>query len=228
MNPKTFRISYAWDDQIETTQLGFDAYHGNEGAVRAAIAAGINWQEEGVEALHGALFGDKADCVDLLLQAGSPVEAQTHYIAYRVNPKLYENFLMKPIYEASLDAKTASINLVDSCRYGSLRLSRYFLEHQADPNEKNYSAPALHYAAAGFRRDLIQLLLDFGGDINIQEKRGFSTLRVMAASGAKPLDHQLRKEVYEFLVVRGAIAVPAFTPAEEAKAKNGQMVNVPN
>lgn len=211
------------EDHIRTTELGFDAYHGRIDKIRAAIVQGIDWNQQEIYPLHGSLYGGREECVELLLNAGSPVVSNTHYLMNHISTKLYEKFLMNSKYESSLDATTATNCLSDASQRGSLIICEYFLKHGANPNDTSYGLLPLYNAARNFRKDLIEVLINHGADVNIKNGR-FSILRLMAASGNKPLEQKLRKEVYELLVSHGALAQPPFSEKELELVKNGEIV----
>lgn len=225
MNPKNFEISYGFDDTIKTTQLGYDAYHGRIKEIKAAIDLKIDWSKEGVEGLHGAIFGGQEECFECLLAAGSPVNKNTHYLLCRVLPNLYEKYFLDPKYSISLNKDIATKNLVDSCCYGSIKLCQHFLNFGADPNDNSYGVLPIITAARKFRKDLMEVLLDNGAQINNIGVSQHSALRVMVSSGSH-LDKSLRKELYEYMISRGAIAIPPFNDNEKKAAQQGDIVSL--
>lgn len=225
MNPKTFLISYAMDDTIKTTQLGYDAFHGRLIEVQSAIDSKIDWSMEGVNGIHGAIFGGQLECFKIILAAGSPVNAYTHYLLCKILPLAYEKYFLDSKYLATLDKTTATTNLVESCIKGSLVLCSHFLKAGADPNLGEYGVLPLITAARKFRIDLIKLLLDHGALINHTGKGRHSPLRHLSSSGSH-LDTSIRREAYEFMVLHGAIAIPPFTEKEKLLAEQGLHVSM--
>ncbi|MGE3607952.1 MAG: ankyrin repeat domain-containing protein [Bacteriovoracaceae bacterium] len=227
MNPKNFTISYAWDDSIKTTQLGFDAYHGLVQKIKLAVDAKIDWSQEGVEALHGAIFGRQQECFEILLNNGSPTNSYTHYLLCQIMPKLYEKYFLEAKYSATLDKTTATKNLINSCQYGSTILCQHFLNAGADPNSTSDGILPLISATSKLRLDLIEVLLSHGAQINLTGKSKHSPLRHMVSSGSH-LDKELRKQIYEYMISRGAIPTPSFNQEEEKAAKQGDIVPLQN
>jgi len=66
-------ISYAWDDNIPTTELGKRIFDGDMSGFIHAINGGIDWKTEGINPIHAAIFKNRQDAIDLILKAGSPV-----------------------------------------------------------------------------------------------------------------------------------------------------------
>ena len=57
------------------------------------------------------------------------------------------------------------------------KLVKYFLDKNYNPNEQNNLGDTpLHYAIQLKNKNIIQLLMNDGGDLNIQNKKGFSPL----------------------------------------------------
>lgn len=111
-----YSISYGFDDTIQTTRLGFAANKGNLAEVQQAIANGIDWREEKHYPLLGALFGGQSECAELLLKAGSPVNAYVLYVAMRATrSSFFRQFLMRPEYGSLLDKSTATSCLSIAC-----------------------------------------------------------------------------------------------------------------
>lgn len=226
MNPKNFIISYGMDDSIKTTQLGYHAFHGRITLIQNAIDAKIDWTAEDVEAIHGAILGSQKECFEILLAAESPINSYTHYLLHRILPDLYRKHFLNLRYRASLDKATATSNLVDASQRAEIDLCQHFLNAGADPNDNKYGILPIVSAVTRLNKNLISLLLDHGAQINNMGRGKHSPLRHMVSSGSH-LDKAARKEIYEYLISRGAIAEPPFSEKETISAEQGLYVSLP-
>lgn len=73
------------------------------------------------------------------------------------------------------------------------------LDHGTDADSRNKrNASALHMAIAWGNVKIVQIVLDNGADINIQDERGRSPIEVLSSSDGRPL------EIMQMLLDRGA------------------------
>ncbi len=131
------------------------------------------WDPRGWTALHMAAFGGSARAVELLLARGADVHARTK-----------TRFLLTPLLAALLNAQYAT--------------SKLLLERGANAHDKQVNGgTALHEAAFICRRDLVELLLAHGAELNARSNEGRT-----------PLSEARRgkcDDVAAWLVTRGAL-----------------------
>ena len=73
------------------------------------------------------------------------------------------------------------------CCAGSLKLTKVFLEFNADPNIRDaMKNTPLHYAVKGFHVQVLQCLISFNADPNIENNNGYTPLHIMCGKVIKP------------------------------------------
>ncbi|XP_061922523.1 ankyrin repeat and SOCS box protein 13-like isoform X1 [Entelurus aequoreus] len=137
----------------------------------------------GSTALCNACRSGSVECVQLLLQYGA-----------KVNPSL-TSLTASPLHEACIHGKEEIVHLMIvsgahleaydvhlgpplhvACAQGHLKCARLLLLAGAQVNSKKFHQTALHHAAGLHMPDLVQLLLDFGADVQATDQQGKKAL----------------------------------------------------
>ena len=183
------------------------AYEGRADLVRALLDGGmpLNDSEYGhSEALSWAIYGNHLDLIRELLARGADLEINSTVqntviaaAAYLTRP-----YPGRPADFRALElllAAGARLRLQEAVLLNDLDLARTRLEEGADPNfgEGEYSGPVLMIAANEGFTAMVDLLLDFGADIEGKDDLWQYPLMCATARG--------RTEVVRRLLERGAL-----------------------
>ncbi len=164
-------------------------------------------------ALVAAAAGGQPSLVSKLLAQGAPVqpkaEGGTSALESAVgsrDPEIVALLLRHP--DTGVDYRCHRLRvtaLMSAVRRGKLEVARRLLEAGADPEVRNTEGwTANHEAAAGGRRDLLEILTAAGAELEVSDRAGRRLLHVAAGSpGVRtPAEHR-RIEVIDFLLDRG-------------------------
>jgi FOG: Ankyrin repeat len=76
--------------------------------------------------------------------------------------------------------ESSSVSLINSCQKGNLEKAKYALKEGADPNQLDEEGwNALHYASENGFEDIINILLENGADVNIENSSGFTPFQIL-------------------------------------------------
>lgn len=162
-----------------TTPLHDACIHGNAQCVRMLLQAGAQIEVRNIHgstALCHACAAGNVDCVRLLLDFGA-----------QVNPTLTA-LTATPLHEACSKGNVECVKLLISrgamletydvhmgtplhiaCAKGHTQCARELLNAGANVNAMSFHSTALHHAAQSGCADLIELLVEFGGNINASD-----------------------------------------------------------
>lgn len=85
-------------------------------------------------------------------------------------------------------------DLVEAIKKGSVAIAHAFLAKGADANARDaHGGPALHWAAARAKADVVKLLLDSGADVHAVDVKGQTALDVARARNAADVVAVLEK-----------------------------------
>jgi ankyrin repeat protein len=133
--------------------------------------------------LHWAIMMDSKESTELVLSAEADVNAKS---------KAGETPLDFAAYGSSLAigellvAKGAEISSMHAAAYlGDLAKVRAFIDQGADVNEKKgmMQVTALHSAAAGGHKEVVEFLINMGSDVSAQNRAGQTPLHIAAGGG---------------------------------------------
>jgi ankyrin repeat protein len=203
----TESYEFAWNS-IPTTKLGLACFFERNDVVLDAIKEGIDWSEETVHPLHAALYSDSPALIEPLLVAGSPVDGQALYLAYRFGGTKTFLLVSDSKYPSTLDTKNMNLILLDAARGGDMLPVEYVLGHGAEVNAIDYwygfeGWTALHHAARLLNKPLMEYLVEHGADVNLRNAENSTPLKLCAQKHTDATKRQ-RKECVEFLTSHGA------------------------
>jgi DUF1680 family protein/ankyrin repeat protein len=199
------------------TVLHYAAERGNTGMAELLIASGadVNAKDQyGDTPLHLAVKAGHRNIIEMLIAKGADVNAKSNDDQMPLDLAHGQNHT--DIFELlrTKGADTSSLHV--AARIGDLAKVKEFLEKGIDIHMKDTrNRTALHYAAEDGHKEIVELLLANGADVNIGERYYNRT----AAEFAMGRDH---KEIVELLISKGANISPlnlTLYMKEEAKAK---------
>ncbi len=202
-------------NELSTTALGENAYHGSVEVVRDAVRDGIDWATEETHPLHAALLAGRAEVALLLLDAGSPINDETYRLAVAKHPEVAARLPPRPELVAALELGARSRAFNFALFHGDVMAARQIAEHGVD-----IRAPALlshgpgplcpiHYAARLGTIEAFELVLEFGGDLHALSPEGKSATRLVAEQPS--LRRADRARVLRYLMKRGGRITPSIT-----------------
>lgn len=203
---ETFSVGF---DEVATTPFGLACHEGKIEEVKKRIAQGIDWKEEGLHPLHGAVYAGDPEITKLLLDAGSPVSSLAFYVAYRFSGagKLF-SLLRDSKYTDTLLEQQSSLILFDAARAKDLETMQFALEHKANVNATDYfygfeGWTALHHMANDCNVQGMKLLMEHHAEVNLLNKEGRTPL-FLCAKRRRGITRAKRKECVAFLLSHGA------------------------
>jgi ankyrin repeat protein len=184
-----------------------------------ANGADVNLKDHGQTPLHLTVHSDQKDVVEFLIAKGADVDAEDNAgrTALDVAVEEYNKDIVKLLVDKGA---TASIHAVAFT--GDINRVKVFIEgggslDTADPS----GLTPLYYAAAGNHRDIVELLVSRGANVNIIVDKWKTPLT--AAIGAKSTD------IVEYLVDHGANINSGkgyWTPVQEAAEYSKEIVEL--
>ncbi|XP_012696463.1 ankyrin repeat and SOCS box protein 13a.1 [Clupea harengus] len=162
-----------------TTPLHDACWYGNSNCVRLLLQAGAQVEVRNIHgstALCHACAAGSLMCVSLLLEHGAQINptltANTatplHEACSRGNSECVKLLISKGALLERYDVHTGT-PLHVACAKGHTQCAREMLNAGAKVNAINFHNTALHHAAQVGSADLIELLVEFGGDINASD-----------------------------------------------------------
>ncbi|XP_041936811.1 ankyrin repeat and SOCS box protein 13a.1 isoform X1 [Alosa sapidissima] len=161
------------------TPLHDACMHGNSHCVRLLLQAGAQIEVRNIHgstALCHACAGGNVECVRLLLDYGAEVNptltaltsTPLHEACSRGNVECVKLLISKGALLETYDVHFGT-PLHLACAKGHTKCARELLNAGANVNGKSFHNTALHHAAESGSADLIELLVEFGGDINASD-----------------------------------------------------------
>jgi hypothetical protein len=131
-----------------------------------------------VTALVQAAISDNIDQIARLLSVGVPVDAEAPAPLPSAQPLVG----LGQVFPGGVP-QFAMTPLLAAVAHKRARAAQTLLDRGADPNRAHLLfGTAIHAATAGGDAELLQLLIDHGGDVNARNARGQGPLQVLAAS----------------------------------------------
>ncbi|KAI8955496.1 ankyrin unc44 [Xylaria longipes] len=209
------------------TALQIASYHGKSDVVRVLLNHHANLEhlerKTGRTALHMAAERNHTAIIDMLVNAGAPVEAATNkgstplYTASFWGSTEAVRTLLK--HNVRVEARNVSkwTPLNTASREGHTEIVKWLLQSSASleaREDKNHFTP-LHHAAIAGHAVIVGMLLDHGANIEIRSKDDSTPLHLAASNG--------HARVVELLLKRGANCgvrtLASQTPLDLAKEK---------
>lgn len=154
------------------------------------MLAAAQTQPDGMTPLHWAVFHQRIDWTERLLEAGADANAKT---IYDITPLAIACQSSSSDAAAKLLEHDADVNgrlpgkvtpLMQAARTGNAELCRILIEHGADVDAAQRTGQtALMFAAAEGHADVIETLLDAGADPHRSLSSGFTPLCFAARQG---------------------------------------------
>src|ERR1700722_5896991 len=164
------------------TRLADAAQNSDRNLVKSLLAQKVDVnaaQGDGSTALHWAAFNDDLEMVQLLLNAGANVKAETRlgavtplFMACKNGNASIVEALLKAGASASAPDAHGTTPLMMAAAAGGAEAVKVLLEHGADANAKetSHGQTALMFAAAFNRDAAIKVLMAHGADAKITTK----------------------------------------------------------
>jgi ankyrin repeat protein len=175
-------------------------------------------QVDGMTALHWAVYHDRSELVQRLLDAGAAAAAANRYGVVPLslacangNPEIVDSLLAAGADPNALLAGGETV-FMTAARTGRIEVVEALYEAGADVHfrEPKRGQTALMWAAAEGNLDVVELLLEVGADPNATLDSGFTPLLFAVREG--------RIEVMEALL-RAGVDVNSVTPRKPVKRK---------
>ncbi len=185
--------------KISTIHLA--AYTGDIAEVKAFIQEGIDinaLDKRNMTALHFAARGDQTDTAELLIARGAKVDVGSWtplYVAVEANNIDIAEYLIA--HGANVNSGEGVWTPLQEAAYHSKEMVELLLANGANINAGGWTA--LHSALDDERFDIVELLLDKGADVNIEDDSGYAPLHIAASYAAKH-----NPKVVELLISKGA------------------------
>lgn len=162
-----------------TTPLHDACIHGKARCVRLLLQAGAQIEVRNIHgstALCHACAVGSVECVRLLLDHGAQINptltaltaTPLHEACTRGNSECVRLLISKGAQLETYDVHTGT-PLHTACAKGHTQCAFELLNAGANVNATNFHNTALHHAARAGSADLIDLLVEFGGDINASD-----------------------------------------------------------
>ena len=174
-------------------------FHRNEIA-KLLIDRGADFQAIcgfGFTLLHWAAMVSNEELTELLLAKGADVDARAEN-EKSLTPLDFAIDRGSPAIGRLLIERGAAVSSIHAAALvGDLAKVKSFLENGAGVGEKFYGVTALHTASAGGNKEVVELLLAKGADINaLQRGHGYTPLHWAVKAG--------HKDIVELLINKGA------------------------
>ncbi|OSS51913.1 hypothetical protein B5807_03446 [Epicoccum nigrum] len=187
----------SWRKKVVTTPLHFAAFYGLIAATRLLLLNGADVDSHGGiydgSALHEAINGDCVQIVNMLLDKGADINAQSkHYgTALRLAISSGKEDIFKVLLERGADPNALfcqyrSIVLQEAASKGHMQIVKILLDRGVDPNTRSdwhFYGTALQEASAQGHENIVRILLCGGADVNAGGK--FETSPLINGSGER-------------------------------------------
>uniref|UniRef100_A0A0G4IFV5 Uncharacterized protein n=1 Tax=Chromera velia CCMP2878 TaxID=1169474 RepID=A0A0G4IFV5_9ALVE len=184
-------------------------------AIFMKAGADMDGLVSGKSALIRAIYANSLQAVTMLAEEGANLETKSkedrhegttalHCACYELHPELVEFLVGQGANVNALDNQHRS-PLAYAVFKGSMEISTFLLERRADLHTQNsVGCTLLHQAAIGNRREIAEMLLDRGLEVDVSDSRMRRPLLFTAVY--HPEDSRIHDnvEVAEFLLDRGA------------------------
>jgi len=188
-------------DNYKQTALHFASQNGHKEVVVLLIANGADVNAsrfDGETPLHWALSHDRDEIAELLIAEGANVTAKSEYgetpLLLAHNLKLIELLISKG---ADINVKTNS-GLTLLHRAETKEIAEFFIDKGVDVNAKDSNGfNAFWFAVKRSRIEVVEVLIENGADLNIQDRTsGLTALHNAAGNGDN--------DMVELLITSGA------------------------
>jgi pectate lyase len=190
----------ATDSYPNATALGYASEKGYKEIAELLIANGadINAKREGYPAgdtpLHSAARAGHKDVVELLIAKGADVNAKNGPGQTSLDIAINRN--RKDIVELLVEKGDILRSIHEAARFGALAKVRSLIEKGNDINEKDASGKTpLHYAVGNGHKDVAELLIAKGADVNIKNSRVRRRSILLCVRTAKIFWNSLSKKI---------------------------------
>ena len=192
-------------DNKEATCLILAANFGHTETVRYLVGlkdVDVNHEQNiGHTALHWAIQEGHCDVMQVLIDAGSDIEAKDEKGRSPLHWSCFSGKIavVKMLVKAGAGVRFTDNNgitcLIIASRFGHTETVRYLVGlKDVDVNHADTSGfAALHYAVQQNHPDVMQVLIDAGADIEAMEEKGRSPLHVACLSGSLAVVKMLLK-----------------------------------
>jgi len=152
----------------------------------------------GFTPLHWAAMVSNKEMAELLLAKGADVDARAENEKSNFTPLDFAIDKFSPAIGRLLVERGAAVSSIHAAAFvGDLAKVKSFLENGVGVGEKFYGVTALHTASAGGNKEVVELLLAKGADINaLRRGQGHTPLHWAVKAG--------HKDIVELLINKGA------------------------
>jgi len=200
-------VQFLIDKGAQGSPIHVAAYLGRLHQVQALLADGVSINAKdraGFRPLHSAVCGNQREVAEFLIQKGADINAQEWLGS---TPLLHASYRRPDMVEL-LIAKGAKVNLQNRVGQTPLHVAadrgwkegvERFLAAGANTNVSEVSGltPLLNVCSTvayrGSHRDIAQLLIEKGADVNAKDKKGETALALAKERGRKQIVELLRK-----------------------------------
>jgi ankyrin repeat protein len=209
-------------DELGQTALHYAAINGHEQVADLLLAKGSDISidsSDGCTALYYAVEKGHKEIAELLLAKGADVNAKNKAGQTPIDLAVIQN--RKDIVKL-LVAKGAEVSIHASAFIGDTNKVKDFIEHGGSIDTADATGQTLlHYATAGNCKDIAELLISNGANVNAVADRWKTPLGAAARTGST--------DVAEYLIAHGANVNAGegyWTPLQEAAYYSKEMVEL--